>query len=174
MPAVKPKTFVFCDKASGAARFNIEADLNGALPVERAAGLLATHCLVRSQTPADYTILVCPRVNLLGAVGQRAQQLINAGLTIQSEIRLSPRQKEVLSGVLQSLGNKEIASGLNISVRTVKFHISALFEKFKVSNRFDLMRETMRGGRGMLFSQTNAEECAGGDHAVASTRTWKM
>jgi len=107
-------------------------------------------------------------------VGQRAQQLINAGLTIQSEIRLSPRQKEVLSGVLQSLGNKEIASGLNISVRTVKFHISALFEKFKVSNRFDLMRETMRGGRGMLFSQTNAEECAGGDHAVASTRTWKM
>jgi DNA-binding CsgD family transcriptional regulator len=144
MSAVQPEMFVFCDRTSGAARFNVEADPDGALPVERAAGLLATHCLVRCQTPADYTVLVSARVSLLDAVGRRAQQLINAGLAIESEIRLSSRQKEVLDGVQQSLRNKEIASRLNISVRTVKFHVSSLFEKFKVSNRFDLMHETMR------------------------------
>jgi DNA-binding NarL/FixJ family response regulator len=160
MPIVQPKVFVFCDKVSGTPRFNVEAAPDGALPVERAASLLAAHCLVRSQTPADYTILVSPRVSLLGAVGQRAQQLINVGLALESEIRLSPRQKEVLNGVLQSLCNKEIASRLNISVRTVKFHVSSLLEQFKVSNRVDLMREIMLGARGR-FSQTTAEECAG-------------
>jgi len=36
--------------------------------------------------------------------------------------------------------NKEIASELNITVRTVKFHISSLFTKFGVDNRAELAR----------------------------------
>jgi DNA-binding NarL/FixJ family response regulator len=53
--------------------------------------------------------------------------------------RLSRREKEVLETVLESLSNKEIASRLNISERTVKFHVSNLLTKFSVQRRADLI-----------------------------------
>ena len=52
-----------------------------------------------------------------------------------------PREQEVLDGVLQSLASKEIASKLNVSARTVKFHVSSLLAKFGVTNRITLRRE---------------------------------
>lgn len=52
---------------------------------------------------------------------------------------LSRREKEVLDIVLESLSNKEIASRLNISERTVKFHVSNLLTKFSVQRRADLI-----------------------------------
>jgi predicted ArsR family transcriptional regulator len=39
------------------------------------------------------------------------------------------------------LANKEIACELNLSERTVKFHVSSLLAKFKVHSRMELMRE---------------------------------
>jgi DNA-binding NarL/FixJ family response regulator len=55
---------------------------------------------------------------------------------------LSPREVEVLEPLLRSLSNKEIAEGLNISERTVKFHVSNLLEKFAVQRRGDLIRQS--------------------------------
>jgi len=52
---------------------------------------------------------------------------------------LSRREKEVLETVVESLSNKEIASRLNISERTVKFHVSNLLAKFSVQRRADLI-----------------------------------
>jgi len=52
---------------------------------------------------------------------------------------LSRREKEVLAPVLGCLSNKEIASRLNISERTVKFHVSNLLAKFSVQRRADLI-----------------------------------
>jgi DNA-binding CsgD family transcriptional regulator len=54
---------------------------------------------------------------------------------------LSRRQGEVLTNIAQNLSNKEIAAKLNISVRTIKFHVSSLLEKFDVRGRVDLMLE---------------------------------
>jgi DNA-binding NarL/FixJ family response regulator len=45
----------------------------------------------------------------------------------------------VLEGLLENLANKEIASRLNISERTVKFHVSNLLAKFNVRRRADLI-----------------------------------
>ena len=56
-------------------------------------------------------------------------------------MKLTRREKEVLDGILRSLANKEIASELNLSERTVKFHVSSLLSKFKVHSRMELMRE---------------------------------
>lgn len=55
---------------------------------------------------------------------------------------LSPREAEVLEPLLRSLSNKEIAEGLNISERTVKFHVSNLLGKFAVQRRSDLIRQS--------------------------------
>jgi len=52
---------------------------------------------------------------------------------------VSRREREVIGGLLENLSNKEIANGLNISERTVKFHVSNLLQKFGVRRRADLI-----------------------------------
>ena len=55
--------------------------------------------------------------------------------------RLSKREREVLSFLTSDPGiaNKEIADKLNIAERTIKFHLSSMFEKYNVTNRRDLV-----------------------------------
>ena len=142
---VRPGAFVFCERVSGAMRFKVEAAPGGSLPVEKAASLLAMHCLVRGLTPCDYTVLVVPRGTLLDSVGQRAQELLDLGRAIGTGVRLSPREREVLECVLMNKSNKEIGSQLNICERTVKFHVSALLAKFNVRDRAGLAREATVG-----------------------------
>jgi DNA-binding NarL/FixJ family response regulator len=52
---------------------------------------------------------------------------------------LSRREQEVLDDLLENQANKEIANHLNISERTVKFHVSNLLSKFGVRRRADLI-----------------------------------
>lgn len=54
-------------------------------------------------------------------------------------VRLSPREREVLDALLGNLSNKEIASKLNMSERTAKFHVSNLLAKYGVRRRADLI-----------------------------------
>ncbi|MGB2677919.1 MAG: helix-turn-helix transcriptional regulator [Candidatus Acidiferrum sp.] len=143
-PAPSPFLYLFYEKSSGTAHFHVEAGPAGELPVEHAAGLLAMHCLVRGQSPSDYMIMVPAPQECLGALEVKAEELLQAGHKVKSAVRLTRREEEVLDGILRSLANKEIASELNLSERTVKFHVSSLLAKFKVRGRMELMRETSR------------------------------
>ena len=49
--------------------------------------------------------------------------------------RLTPQQFKVLTRVAEGQLNKQIADALGISERTVKAHVSALFERLDVRNR---------------------------------------
>jgi DNA-binding NarL/FixJ family response regulator len=49
--------------------------------------------------------------------------------------RLTEQQYRVLTLLAEGLLNKQIADRLNIQVRTVKAHVTAIFEKLKVRNR---------------------------------------
>ena len=51
---------------------------------------------------------------------------------------LTQRQREVAEMVSQGANNKQIASTLNITDRTVKAHLTAIFEKLGVSDRLQL------------------------------------
>ena len=53
----------------------------------------------------------------------------------QSGSVLSKREREVLRLIGQGMSNKQIAETLYISTRTVKFHVSSIFEKLGVKNR---------------------------------------
>ncbi len=55
------------------------------------------------------------------------------------EVRMSQRERQIANALLKNLTNKEIANELNISERTVKFHVSNLLSKFKVQRRSDLL-----------------------------------
>jgi DNA-binding CsgD family transcriptional regulator len=142
-------------------RFRVDADSHGSLPVDKIAGLLAVHCLVRGQAPEDYELMVVARKSLLDEVAERAQQLLSAGRAIGAGVKVSRREREVLEGILQNLANKEIASRLNVSERTVKFHVSSLLAKFGVTNRMALGREASLG-----LMPTSAHEVCAESHTL--------
>lgn len=48
---------------------------------------------------------------------------------------LSDREKEVLRHVTEGLSNKQIAFALHITERTVKFHLTSIFNKMGADNR---------------------------------------
>ena len=70
--------------------------------------------------------------NLVGAT--RSQDTVHA-----ADVRMSQRERQIANALLKNLTNKEIANELNISERTVKFHVSNLLSKFKVQRRSDLL-----------------------------------
>lgn len=51
---------------------------------------------------------------------------------------LTQREREVLLAIQGHLSDKEIADKLNISYRTVKFHVSNILSKMKAMNRREL------------------------------------
>src|SRR5713101_5745091 len=100
---------------------------------------LARSVSKRKQTPNDFKVMVPAEENLLDGLRQRARKLIHACPLIQASFQLTGRQQEVLRGVQQGLSNKEIGTSLNLSERTVKFHVSALLLKFDVAGRMGLI-----------------------------------
>jgi DNA-binding NarL/FixJ family response regulator len=59
---------------------------------------------------------------------------------------LTERETEVLQLIAQGLANKQIASLLNISPHTVKYHISSIYNKLGAANRTEAVRFGLRNG----------------------------
>lgn len=59
---------------------------------------------------------------------------------------LTPRETEVLAKLAQGLQNKEIASELVISERTVKFHVSSILGKLGAGNRTEAVALAVQRG----------------------------
>lgn len=138
---VRPKRFIFYDKESGTERFEVEADGKGHLPVEHAASLMAIHCFARGRSPNDFAVMVEAKEDLLDDLLPVVNRLVEATVTKRMPVQLSHRQIEVLQALMEEGSNKEIAARLNITVRTVKFHVSMLLEKLNVQSRVGLMRK---------------------------------
>jgi DNA-binding CsgD family transcriptional regulator len=137
----RPELFMLCDRSNAGMQFRVEPFGNLDCTIERLAGTLAVQCLVRGQTPEDFTVFVPAELDFVERLVSRTKSLLAEGRANTGSVSLSARQKEILNFVVRNQANKEIASKLNISVRTVKFHISALLEKFGVANRNELARK---------------------------------
>jgi DNA-binding CsgD family transcriptional regulator len=135
-----PAVFLFCQESTGNAQFRVTSAADLECTVERIAGLLAMQCLVRGQNPTEFQVMVPAENSLVSRLVSRAEELLREGRSIACPTSLSARQREVLDAVLSNRANKEIASKLNITVRTVKFHISSLLSKFGVETRAELAR----------------------------------
>lgn len=142
--------YYFYEKNTGVTHFHVEARPDGSLPVDQAAGLLAMHCMVRGQSPDDYVVMVRADGEVLEGLTEKAEKLLQAGRAVSSPVKLTRREEEVLEGVMRSLANKEIAATLNLSERTVKFHVSSLLSKFRVRGRMELVREASRNSLGPM------------------------
>ena len=64
--------------------------------------------------------------------------------------RLTPREIEVLQLLSEGLGNKEIASRLNISEHTAKFHVASIMGKLGATSRTEAVTLGIRRGLVMI------------------------
>ena len=64
---------------------------------------------------------------------------IASELGVDANVKLTKRESEVAALIADGLLNKEIASHLNISVRTVEFHRNAIYRKLGINNAVELM-----------------------------------
>ncbi|BCW99430.1 MAG: helix-turn-helix domain-containing protein [Armatimonadota bacterium] len=68
------------------------------------------------------------------------------GAQEERTIKLTPREIEVLSLVVEGRTSKDIADALYVSKRTVDFHLANIYEKLHVSNRVQAFRRATRLG----------------------------
>ena len=68
----------------------------------------------------------------------------NASVPQTSYDRLSPREREVLKLLAEGLSIKEIATRLNLSVKTVDVHKTNLMKKIDVHDRTELIKYAIR------------------------------
>ena len=68
---------------------------------------------------------------------------------------LTEREREIVGLIGQGLKNKEIADRLFISVVTVRHHLSSIFDKLEVSDRFGLAIYAFRYGLAEIPNGTN-------------------
>lgn len=79
-------------------------------------------------------------IRLIYAGGSTLHPLIASKLLRQVQrdttlVELTPREHEVLQHLAQGFANKQIAYQLNITERTVKFHLNSIFQKLGAHNR---------------------------------------
>jgi NarL family two-component system response regulator YdfI len=67
---------------------------------------------------------------------------------------LSEREQEVLASLAQGASNKEISLRLQITERTVKAHVTSIFNKLGVSSRAEAVAVAMR--KGLLPGESGA------------------
>jgi DNA-binding NarL/FixJ family response regulator len=67
-----------------------------------------------------------------------------------SAITFDPREREILSLVMEGLSNKEIVTRLNLSESAVKAVLQRLFEKVGVRTRAQLVRFAFESGNAFL------------------------
>jgi len=60
-------------------------------------------------------------------------------LQITNELCLSKRQADIIKCILSGCSDKQIAMELNISVATVRTHLSRLFSRFNLQDRSELI-----------------------------------
>ena len=70
----------------------------------------------------------------------------NPQRVIQAALKLTARQHNVLHLMAEGHANKEIALKLDLSLSTIKTHVSAILESFAVDNRMKAVNEAIKMG----------------------------
>jgi len=125
----------------------------GPLEVRRALAAGALGYVPKSANP--HTLLSALKLVLSGEVYVPPLLLDHIAVPRQTGVnqnhealdgRLTERQTEVLKLIVQGLSNKEIATALDLSEKTVKAHVTAIFRALNVVNRTQAAVAARQGG----------------------------
>lgn len=68
----------------------------------------------------------------------------DADATPPARMDLTPREQDVLRALVQGLAYKQVASTLDISVDTVRYHIKAIYRKLQVHGVAEAVTRAVR------------------------------
>ncbi|MGA8183720.1 MAG: response regulator transcription factor [Terriglobia bacterium] len=80
-----------------------------------------------------------------GASGVAVEGFLHPSAEVESG-RLTPREREIVQLLTQGKSNKEVASALNISVKTVEAHRANIMHKLNLPSFADLVHYAIRTG----------------------------
>lgn len=66
----------------------------------------------------------------------------------QEPLTFTPRERDVLTLLMQGQTNKEIAAALHVCTKTVEFHLTKIYAKLGVMNRVEAVSKAMQLGVG--------------------------
>jgi DNA-binding CsgD family transcriptional regulator len=75
-----------------------------------------------------------------------SQSSVSVGSDEAQLVKLTKREIEVLTHVIQGKSSKEVADTLFVSKRTVDFHLANVYDKLHVNNRVQAFRRATRLG----------------------------
>lgn len=109
------------------------------------------HALAAPELFQEVAVAVCHGGLWIGPeLMRRVLGAARKGLSVSEDVSLSsilsPREVEVARAAANGASNREIAEILNISERTVKAHMKAIFEKLGVRDRLQLILRMTRQG----------------------------
>ena len=70
----------------------------------------------------------------------------NRTVAENAQVKLTKREIEVLSLVIEGKSSKDVADELFVSKRTVDFHLANVYSKLGVKNRLQALREASKRG----------------------------
>jgi len=91
--------------------------------------------ITKSEAPGLYLQSICLVINGGTYIPREFIQSNNGYQNKKVDIILTPKQFEVLKQIRLGLSNKEIADNMNITVNTIKVHITAIYKQLGVANR---------------------------------------
>jgi len=90
------------------------------------------------QTVRDGDVWTYPELTA-ALIQETKRPLISDDSKALIEKRLSPKEQEVIYLLLEGLTNDAISKSLDITVRTIKAHVSSIFSKLHVNDRISLV-----------------------------------
>ncbi len=114
-----------------------------------ACGYVFKDCIARELCEAIATVMN-NQIYLAPEVATHFFRLFHfyAGRSLQAcqSLHITEREREVLHWLVQGASNEEIARHLYITVATVKAHLTAIFEKLKVTSRTQAIVKALKLG----------------------------
>jgi DNA-binding NarL/FixJ family response regulator len=81
-----------------------------------------------------------------GASGVALEGFLHPSPEVEPTDRLTPREREIVQHLTQGKSNKEVASALNISVKTVEAHRANIMHKLNLPSFAELVHYAIRTG----------------------------
>lgn len=123
-----------------AMRFLIVSSFDLAQYVEAALHLGASGYVLKTAPTSE----ILNAVRTVAAGGWAFDPDVVRKATAAKQLGLSPRDRQIIAGVLAARSNDEIGMDLGISRKTVEAHVSKLFARFGVTTRVELARRAER------------------------------
>ena len=78
-------------------------------------------------------------------IARKVMEFFGPRVTTPPESSLTPREKEIVIGLVDGLSYKLIGDRMGVSVDTIRFHIKNVYRKLQVNSKAEVIARSLRG-----------------------------